>query len=175
MRDSFDDDPDLARFLATPHGRLDDSGPANNLLATHRDHLRFVLISDVSPTRLGWHNEVTYEISARRDRRASWGHAGRPLALRIAVTLFVLAFLGRLAAMTALPWIAGGSPADAVNGSAYRLANHGTYSCVSRSAYEQAGAGVQRFATGILLAFYSLHAGAALCGLQQRRAIENTK
>ncbi len=91
-----------------------------------------------------------------------------PLAPRIAWTLMALAFLGWLAAGTAVPWIAGGSPADAANGCAYRLANHGTYSCVSRSAYEQAGAGVQRFATGILLAFYSLHAGAALGGLQQR-------
>ena len=61
--------------------------------------------------------------------------------------------------MTAIPWIVNGSPADpsaatgAAAGCAYRLAEHGTSSCVARSAYEQAGAGVQRFAAGILLAF----------------------
>jgi Protein of unknown function (DUF2510) len=103
----------------------------------------------------------------------SWGSARQMFFGRLdprLVALFLgLAFLGWLAAMTAIPYIFDGNPAGPGGGCLYRLADHGTYTCVSRGTYEQAGAGLQRFVTGILLAFYSVHAGAAigrLFGLQ---------
>jgi hypothetical protein len=71
--------------------------------------------------------------------------------------------------MTAFPALAHGGPAGARGGCAYRLNNHGSYTCVSRQTYEHAGAGEQRFASGIMLGFFAIHSGAALGGLHRRR------
>ena len=86
------------------------------------------------------------------------------LSKRIAVPLLVVAFLGWLSAMTAFGSISHGGPAGAGNGCAYQLDSHGDSTCVTKVEYERAGAGEQRFASGILLAFFSLHLGAALSG-----------
>jgi hypothetical protein len=91
----------------------------------------------------------------------------------IAGPILSLAVLGWLSAMTAFPSIAQGGPAGSGDGCAYRLSNHGTFRCVSRHVFEQAGAGEQRFAAGILLAFFCLHAGAALGNLRERRRTPN--
>ena len=88
-------------------------------------------------------------------------------------SLLVLFLLGWVSAITAIYLIVGGNPAGAGNGCAYRLDDHGVYSCVSRTTYLRAGAGVQRFAAGILLGFYALHTGAALGGLRRHRAAEH--
>ena len=86
------------------------------------------------------------------------------LSRRIALPLMAVAFLGWLSAMTAFGSTAQGGPAGAGNGCAYRLDSHGAYTCVTKAEYEHAGAGEQRFASGVLLAFFSLHFGAALGG-----------
>lgn len=86
------------------------------------------------------------------------------LSSRIAVPIMVVAFLGWLSAMTAFGSISHGGPAGAGNGCAYRLDSHGVHTCVTKTVYERAGAGEQRFASGILLVFFSLHFGAALSG-----------
>ncbi len=114
---------------------------------------------------------------ALRDRlRANKAMSRKPRAFffadlpaRFGRPLLALAFLGWLAAMTAFPSLMKGGPADAGDGCQYRLSDHGTYTCVSQRTYEHAGAGQQRFATGILLGFFALHTGAALGGLYGRR------
>jgi hypothetical protein len=104
---------------------------------------------------------------------ASWPSPRRfffpDLSPPIARALLTLAILGWLAAMTAFPLIVDGGPAGSSPGCPFRLENHGSYTCVSKRSFEQAGAGEQRFAAGILLAFYSIHAGAALGRLKVRR------
>jgi hypothetical protein len=47
-------------------------------------------------------------------------------------------------------------------GCAYRLVSHAVYTCVSKTAYNLAGAGIQRIAAGIFLSFYVMHLYAAL-------------
>jgi len=88
---------------------------------------------------------------------------------RLANPLLGLAFAGWLSAMTAFPSLTHGGPAGSGGGCPYRLSNHGSYRCVSRATYEHAGAGEQRFASGILLGFFTMHTGAALGGLYRRR------
>ena len=87
----------------------------------------------------------------------------------LAGSLLTLAGLGWLSVMTAFPSIARGGPAGSADGCAYRLSSHGTFSCVSRQTFDQTGAGEQRFAAGILLAFFCLHTGAALGHIRSRR------
>lgn len=88
---------------------------------------------------------------------------------RIGNGLFALAFTGWLLGITAFPAIAAGGPAGSGGGCAYRLDSHGSYTCVSERAYQHAGAGEQRFAASIMLAFFAVQTGAALGGrrLQQ--------
>jgi hypothetical protein len=112
-----------------------------------------------------------------RDRmRASQTISGNPRAFffgdlpsTFARSLLALAFLGWLSAMAAFPALANGGPAGAGGGCAYRLNNHGSYTCVSRQTYEHAGAGEQRFASGIMLGFFAIQSGAAFGGLHRRR------
>lgn len=91
------------------------------------------------------------------------------LPARLAYPLLGVALAGWLSAMTAIPVIAGGAPDGAQHGCAYTLDSRGGVKCVTKQAYEHAGAGVQRFASGILLAFFALHTGAALGGLYGSR------
>lgn len=88
---------------------------------------------------------------------------------KLAYPLLGLAFVGWLSAMTAFPALTDGGPSSARHGCPYTLDNHGTYTCVSKQTYEHAGAGEQRFASGILLGFFALHTGAALAGVRRRR------
>lgn len=89
------------------------------------------------------------------------GRVGRPL---IAMAIF-----GLMSALTAFPTLTHGGPSGGTAGCPYRLDNHGSYSCVSRGAYQRAGAAEQRFGAGILLGFFTLQTGAALVGLRDRR------
>jgi len=68
---------------------------------------------------------------------------------------FVSFFTGMLSARQ-------GGPAGPGGGCAYRLQNHGAYTCVSKTAYDLAGAGVQRIACGIFLFFFAMHLYVAL-------------
>ncbi|MEO6713207.1 MAG: hypothetical protein ABIM89_07235 [Mycobacteriales bacterium] len=109
----------------------------------------------------GWREKIRANREASRNPlRVFFGDLPR----RIAVPLMAVAFLGWLSAMTATGAIANGGPEYAGSGCAYRLASHGAYTCVTKAAYERAGAGEQRFASGILMAFFTLHFGAALSG-----------
>lgn len=91
------------------------------------------------------------------------------LPSRFARPLLALAFLGWLSAVTAFPAFTNGGPAGSGGGCAYRLNSHGSFTCVSLRTYEHAGAGEQRFASGVLLGFFAIHTGAALGGLRTRR------
>ena len=89
------------------------------------------------------------------------------LPARLTRPLLALAFLGWLSAMTAFPGLTNGGPAGSGDGCRYRPDNHGSYTCVSQHTYEHAGAGEQRFASGIMLGYFAIHTGAALGGLQR--------
>ena len=89
------------------------------------------------------------------------------LPMRIAGPLLALAFLGWLSAMFAFSALSQGGPDSPAPGCPYRLSNHGSFTCVSKARYDNAGAGEQRFASGILLAFFALHTGGALGGLRR--------
>jgi Protein of unknown function (DUF2510) len=88
---------------------------------------------------------------------------------RLVTLCFGLFVAGWLAAVTAFPSLTNGGPASAGNGCRYRLSNHGSYTCVSKRTYQAAGAAEQRLAAGVLLAFYAIHAGAALGSLPAPR------
>jgi hypothetical protein len=91
------------------------------------------------------------------------------LPKRHANALVAIAAVGMIAALTATPWIWNGGEASGTAGCPYRLNDHGVYTCVSRSVYNHAGAGAQRFACGILVGFFAVHLGAAAAELARRR------
>jgi hypothetical protein len=79
-------------------------------------------------------------------------------------------FAAWLAGITAFPSISNGSPTTPTIGCPWPLVDHGVQTCVSHSAYLAAGVGLQRFAVGVLLGFYSVHAASNLSEIRLRRA-----
>jgi hypothetical protein len=119
------------------------------------------------PPGKGWRVQSrTNNVATRGARTLFFGLLPR----RFVGPLLILACLGWLSAVTAFPSIAHGGPTNPGRSCQYRLDSHGSTTCVSRETYEKAGAGEQRFAAGILLAFFSMHLGGALGGLAERRA-----
>jgi hypothetical protein len=122
---------------------------------------------------------------ARHDR--SSGSDGRPSRWRMttnpdprrfffqglplwqANTLLVIFFLAWVTGMTAFRSLISGSPTSPTPACPYRLVDHGTYSCVSRSKYLAAGAAGQRLAAGVLAGFFAIHFGVAAAELRRRR------
>lgn len=84
-----------------------------------------------------------------------------------AYALLALAGAGWLLAMTAFG--GQGSPTAPRDDCRFPLNNRGEVTCVTEPVYAEAGAAQQRCAAGILLAFYSLHLGAAAGALQAMR------
>jgi hypothetical protein len=108
--------------------------------------------------------------SAAQGRRNSIQFFFGPLDRRVALGLLAVAFSGWLLAMTAFPSMTDVEPATPGAGCQYQLWDHrGGVTCVPRSAYEHTQAGQQRFAAGILLAFFAIHTGAALGGRRIQR------
>ena len=88
----------------------------------------------------------------------------------VAVALIVLAAGGWLAAFTTgAAGLSNGGTDGGSAGCPYRLRQHTEVSCVSRAEYLRAGAAEQRFAGGVLLGFFSMHAAAALAGAVRHR------
>ena len=85
-----------------------------------------------------------------------------PLDRRAALAVTVLCFVGLLSFITGIFFTFHGSPAGSGGGCAYRLSAHGIDTCVSKTAYELAGAALQRMVAGIFLFFYAMHFYAAL-------------
>jgi len=85
---------------------------------------------------------------------------------RVSAVLLVGALTGWLLAMTAFPSLLAGGPDGSRPNCAHALNNHSSITCVTQRQYEQAGAGEQRFAAGILMAFFCLHVGAAASRLR---------
>lgn len=116
-----------------------------------------------------WREQMRATRALRRDsRKFFFGE----LDAKLARLLLALAFLGWLSAMSAaFSGLSAGGPTGPGDGCRYRLDDHGRYPCVSRQAYEHAGAVQQRFASGVLLGFFAMHTGAALGGLRTRNGV----
>jgi hypothetical protein len=100
--------------------------------------------------------------SIGQDLRAYFG----PLDRRVTRTVAVLFVIGSLSFITAIFSTWHGGPAGPGGGCAYRVESHGVYTCVSKTAYDLAGAGEQRIAAGVFLFFYAMHLYAALASAQ---------
>lgn len=85
-----------------------------------------------------------------------------PLDRRVARAVGVLSVIGFLSFITGIIFTLRGGPAGSGGGCAYRLQGHGIYTCVSKTAYDLAGAALQRMVAGIFLFFYAMHFYAAL-------------
>jgi hypothetical protein len=92
------------------------------------------------------------------DLRATFG----PLDRRVARAVGALCVIGFLSFITGIIFTFHGGPAGSGGGCAYRLQGHGIYTCVSKTAYDLAGAAQQRMVAGIFLFFYAMHIYAAL-------------
>ena len=100
--------------------------------------------------------------SISQDLRAYFG----PLDRRVTRTVAALCVIGFVSFITAIFSTWHGGPAGPGSGCAYRVASHGVYTCVSKTAYDLAGAGEQRIAAGIFLFFFAMHLYAALASGQ---------
>jgi len=85
-----------------------------------------------------------------------------PVDRRVATIVGALCVIGFLSFITAIFFTWQGGPAGPGGGCLYRLEGHGIYTCVSKSAYDLAGAAQQRIAAGPLLFFFAIHLYAAL-------------
>jgi hypothetical protein len=85
-----------------------------------------------------------------------------PLDRRLTRAVAALCVIGFLSFLTGIFFTFHGSPAGSGGGCAYRLSAHGIDTCVSKTAYELAGAALQRMVAGIFLFFYAMHFYAAL-------------
>ena len=90
-----------------------------------------------------------------------------PVDRRVARAVTALAVIGWLSFLTGIFFTGDGSPAGPVRGCPYREVNHGVYSCVSRSAYDLAGAAEQRMVAGCFLFFFAMHLSAAVASRAQ--------
>jgi hypothetical protein len=84
-----------------------------------------------------------------------------PLDRRVTGAVGVLCVIGFLSFITGIFFTFHGGPAGPGGGCAYRLQGHGIYTCVSKTAYDLAGAAQQRMVAGIFLFFYAMHFYAA--------------
>jgi len=101
---------------------------------------------------------------AGRGRSASQGldaYFG-PVDRRVTRTVAALWLIAIVSFLTGISSVRQGGPAGPGGGCAYRLLDHGGYTCVSKTAYDLAGAGVQRIACGGFLAFFAIHLYAAV-------------
>ena len=105
-----------------------------------------------------------YPRDARRLRSIGQDLSGYfgPLDQRVTRVVATLCVIGFLSFITGIFFTFHGSPAGSGGGCAYRLSGHGSYTCVSKTAYELAGAALQRMVAGIFLFFYAMHFYAAL-------------
>ena len=88
----------------------------------------------------------------------------------VAYGLMAAVVAGWLAAMTAFPGLSMGGPSDPTPDCRWPLINHGTVTCVSRRAYEHAGAAEQRFAAAVMMCFFVVHLGVAADEIVRRAA-----
>lgn len=111
----------------------------------------------------------SYRVSARWNEATAREFFFDGLPKTPSYVLLAVAALGWLAAMTAWPELIHGGPVSGRAGCPYRLNNHGVYSCVSHRTFNHAGAASQRFASGILAAFFAIHLGMSAAELARRR------
>lgn len=114
----------------------------------------------------GWWTRWSAHVRAQRKQR-EFLFGGLPRSAGYALMGAIL--LGWLTAMLSFPNLLLGSPGDLTPGCPWPLVNHGFATCVSHARYLQAGAAGQRFAAGILLCFFLLHAGCAASEVARHR------
>jgi len=103
-------------------------------------------------------------------QRGAWTLFFAGLPAPVATSFLGLFFLGWVAGVTAATGIGQGNPEAAKPGCPWPLDDHGVISCVSHATYQHAGAAVERFAAGILMAFFAMHCGVLLSEVLRRRA-----
>jgi hypothetical protein len=96
-----------------------------------------------------------------------------PVDRRVTRIIAVLMVIGVLSFFSAIFFTWYGSPAGSGGGCAYRLMSHAVYTCVSKTAYNLAGAGIQRIPAGIFLSFYAMHLYAALASAKPAERAAN--
>jgi hypothetical protein len=101
-------------------------------------------------------------LSIGGDLRAFFG----PVDRRVTRTVAALCVTGWASFLTAIFVTGHGMPAGPGGGCAYRVASGGVYTCVSKTAYDLAGAGEQRMVAGLFLFFFAIHLYAALASSQ---------
>jgi hypothetical protein len=104
--------------------------------------------------------------SAFFPRRPPFGESTRwffsPLPRRAIVSLLALFVAGWLCAASAFPFLVSGAPQATGNPACpYSADNHGSVTCVSKTAYLRAEAAEERLAAGVLLVFFTMHFGVA--------------
>jgi len=114
----------------------------------------------------GWRAQVAQQRRLQANPRKFF-FAGLPKAIGSA--LVVVFFLCWLAAVTAFADLSKGSPTSSTATCRWPVSNHAVVTCVSREAYERAGAAEQRLAAGVLAGFFSAHFGAATSEIVRRR------
>jgi len=114
----------------------------------------------------GWWTRWKAQVGAQRNQREFF-FGGLPKWAGYALLVAMVA--GWLMAMTAFPALLLGNPSEATAGCPWPLVNHGYPTCVSHARYLEAGAAGQRFAAGILLCFFLMHAGAAASEVARHR------
>lgn len=118
-----------------------------------------------SPTGRRFSSDPGRRRSISGDLRLSFG----PLDRRITGVVGALCVIGFLSFITGIMFTFHGGPTGSGGGCAYRLQGHGIYTCVSKTAYDLAGAAQQRMVAGIFLFFYAMHFYAALASSQASR------
>jgi hypothetical protein len=122
-----------------------------------------------SRTRSRFLPDIDRGNSIRGDLSSLFG----PVDRRVTRIIAVLIVIGVLSFFSAIFFTWYGSPAGSGGGCAYRLMSHAVYTCVSKTAYNLAGAGIQRIATGIFLSFYAMHLYAALASAKAAERAAN--
>lgn len=119
----------------------------------------------------GWLDRMAARARWNRDPRSVF-FAG--LSRPATNALLAVVLLSWLAAVTAFPaLITSGNPQRGTARSCpWELDNHGQITCVSHATYESASAAAQRFAGGILLAFFVMHFGTISGELTRRHREE---
>jgi hypothetical protein len=126
----------------------------------------FVLNARMPRVSGGWRARMSSQMKVQRNPRTFFFPG---LSKPAGYGLLCAFLLGWLAAMTAFPSLAQGSPTTGTPGCPWALEDHGTITCVSHATYERAGVAGERFAAGVIMGFFVVHFGVVTSEIVRRR------